>query len=161
MHEVGHTTFCFPTGTETIPDWFEHQIRGPSISFWFRNKFPFVALFFVAKSMSNKCCNNEDLSLKINLFINDYKCTCDGSFVGDILERRPDHSYLCDLQLQNLVRDWRLKPTLDEALLKNEWIHAEIKFESPMMKSVFTEFGIHVLKQKSCMKDIQFTNPSL
>ncbi|KEH29798.1 disease resistance protein RUN1 [Medicago truncatula] len=33
LHEAGCTKFSFPNGTEGIPDWFEHQSRGQSISF--------------------------------------------------------------------------------------------------------------------------------
>ncbi|KRH09333.1 hypothetical protein GLYMA_16G210600v4 [Glycine max] len=38
LHEAGQTEFLFPGAT--IPEWFNHQSRGPSSSFWFRNKFP-------------------------------------------------------------------------------------------------------------------------
>ena len=38
LHEAGKTDFIFPGGS--IPSWFDKQSRGPSISFWFRNKFP-------------------------------------------------------------------------------------------------------------------------
>ncbi|RHN52279.1 putative TIR domain, P-loop containing nucleoside triphosphate hydrolase [Medicago truncatula] len=34
LHESGCTHFRFPNTTERIPDWFEHQSRGETISFW-------------------------------------------------------------------------------------------------------------------------------
>jgi len=43
---------------------------------------------------------------------------------------------------------------MDKALLENSWNHAVVDFGLPFLKS-----GIHVLKEKSNMKDIQFTNP--
>lgn len=43
---------------------------------------------------------------------------------------------------------------MDKALLENKWNHAEVDFGFPFMNS-----GIHVLKEKSSMKDIRFTNP--
>jgi len=43
---------------------------------------------------------------------------------------------------------------MDKALLENKWNHTEIDFGLPFRKS-----GIHVWKEKSKMKDIQFANP--
>lgn len=43
---------------------------------------------------------------------------------------------------------------MDRALLENKWNHAEVNFGFPFMNS-----GIHVLKEKSSMKDIRFSNP--
>ncbi|RHN52473.1 hypothetical protein MtrunA17_Chr6g0480941 [Medicago truncatula] len=53
----------------------------------------------------------------------------------------------------------RFNSILHNALLKNEWIHVEITCRSLMMTTLVTDFGIHVLKQKSSMADIQFTDP--
>ncbi|XP_057446770.1 disease resistance protein Roq1-like isoform X2 [Lotus japonicus] len=46
LHESGSTLFRLP-GTATVPEWFEHQSKGPSISFWFRGKLPSIALFLI------------------------------------------------------------------------------------------------------------------
>jgi len=43
---------------------------------------------------------------------------------------------------------------MDKVLFENKWNHAEVYFGFPFMNC-----GIHVLKEKSNMKDIQFTNP--
>jgi hypothetical protein len=43
---------------------------------------------------------------------------------------------------------------MDKALSENLWNHAEVDFGLQCQKS-----GIHVLKDKSSMKDIRFTNP--
>lgn len=50
---------------ERIPEWFDHQSKGPSISFWFHNKFPDEVLCLVIgpmdtysgmfRPMVNKC----------------------------------------------------------------------------------------------------------
>jgi hypothetical protein len=45
---------------------------------------------------------------------------------------------------------------MDKALLENEWNHAEVDFGFPFMYS-----GIHVLKDKSSIKDFQLTNPEI
>ncbi|CAK8532256.1 unnamed protein product [Lathyrus sativus] len=47
LHENRRTHFCFPVGSERIPEWFEHQsIISMRIFFWFRNKIPSIVLFF-------------------------------------------------------------------------------------------------------------------
>ncbi|AES86894.1 transmembrane protein, putative [Medicago truncatula] len=47
MRPEKETKFCFPSSkTEMIPKWFEHQSKQPTISFWYRNDFPSIALFF-------------------------------------------------------------------------------------------------------------------
>jgi hypothetical protein len=42
----------------------------------------------------------------------------------------------------------------DKAFLENKWNHVEVDFGFPFMNS-----GVHVLKEKSSMNDIRFTNP--
>ncbi|XP_045817185.1 disease resistance protein Roq1-like [Trifolium pratense] len=153
LHEAGKTNFRM-TGKESIPEWLEHRSIGQSISFWFRNKLPAVVVFFVIKSMHKKHSLNEFLSLRPNFFINGYECQCGlshGSNIGVELE----NTYLYDLQLE----DMRFNSILHNALKKNEWIHVEIMCVSSKMISLLTEFGIHVLNQKSSMEDIQFKNP--
>ncbi|XP_027358503.1 TMV resistance protein N-like isoform X2 [Abrus precatorius] len=40
LHEAGNTQFYLPGAR--IPVWFGHHSKGPSISFWFHNKFPWL-----------------------------------------------------------------------------------------------------------------------
>ncbi|KAK2421743.1 disease resistance protein RUN1 [Trifolium repens] len=103
-----------------IPDWFQHQIRGSSISFWFRKQLPSI------------------------------RCI--------ILLIDPKPSFI------NFGA--RFKSKLDEALLKNEWIHAEVKIVKNMLYSVWNDevviqSGVHVIKHLTRMDDIQFTDSSL
>ncbi|CAJ2667217.1 unnamed protein product [Trifolium pratense] len=168
LREAGSPLFIVPAGNTRIPQWFEHKNRGSSSSFWFRNKFPSVTVLFVAKYM-NECPKNEDLSLRVSLFINGYKCTLDSHHVGCFLKIRPGHAYLFVLRLQSRVLHHKFNSTpdeylelnskLDEALLKNEWIHAEVMCESKMMKTLRIRSGIHVFKQKFSIHDIRFSNP--
>lgn len=157
MHEYGGTEFILPRSTK-IPEWFEHQSRGPSISFWFRNKCPSVALFVVCKSKRakyeaystrNKCYNNEPISVK--LIINGYKCKyCK-------LEIEQGQTYVFDLQLH----DMGLTLALNNGGIfsTNKWFHVEVKYEGSMVNSLRIKSGIHVLTHKSSMEDIQFTDP--
>ncbi|KAK2366013.1 disease resistance protein RPV1 [Trifolium repens] len=58
----------------------------------------------------------------------------------------------------------KFESKLDEAFLKNEWIHMELKLEnhsnfSKMMKPLSAKFGIHVMEYMNNLEDIKFTNP--
>lgn len=48
----------------------------------------------------------------------------------------------------------KINVNMDKALLENKWNHVEADLGIPCQKS-----GIHVLKEKSSMEDIRFTNP--
>jgi hypothetical protein len=54
---------------------------------------------------------------------------------------------------------------LDEALSKNEWIHAEVKIVNMLYSvwndEVVVQSGVHVIKHLTRMDDIQFTESSL
>lgn len=58
------------------------------------------------------------------------------------------HLHLFHLKMENF------NDNMDKALSENLWNHAEVDFGLQCQKS-----GIHVLKDKSSMKDIRFTNP--
>jgi len=58
------------------------------------------------------------------------------------------HLHLFHMKMENF------NDNMDKALLENSWNHAVVDFGLPFQKS-----GIHVLKEKSNMKDIRFTNP--
>ncbi|KAL5079381.1 hypothetical protein RYX36_007802 [Vicia faba] len=171
LHEGRTTHFCFPLGSERIPEWFEHRSIGPTrISFWFRNKIPSIALFFSTKWMYD---HNEKLQLRVNLFVNGgYKYTFSLKEFTEVSLLETNHIYLIYIDLEELVHRSenyeKLESKLKEALLKNEWIHMELKLESyskladdndEMRKSLHTKFGIHVFKEENNLEDIEFTNP--
>jgi len=170
--------FCFPSSrTDTIPKWFEHQSKQPTISFWYRNHFPSIALFFSTKWMHNKDSNSIDTKFRGNLFINGHTCTFVGNenpFDPSVKKKNhfnpgivPDHTYLYDLNLAMRVsKSCRriLKSKLVKDILKTEWIHAEIRLEfksneNEVMKSLSTLVGIHMFKKENNMEDIKFTDP--
>lgn len=156
LHEAGSTDFRW-AGTERIPEWFEHQSKGPSITFWFREKFPSMAIFFATKSINNKLPDSHFLSLRVNgvAWALDHRWNRTNKYHPTLIEVKPDHTYLLDMQLQ----DKELNYNLDEALSKDEWIRVEVRCDGSMMKSLLTNCGIHVFKQKSSMNDIRFTDP--
>ncbi|XP_050917185.1 TMV resistance protein N isoform X4 [Lathyrus oleraceus] len=158
VHEYGGTEFILPS--TSIPEWFEHRSRGPSISFWFRNKRPSVALFVVCKSKRNKyesystrnkCYNNELISLKVKLFINGYK------YRYCKLEVKQGHTHVYDLQLHDM--GLRFAPDNDGVLSPTEWFQVEVRYVGSMVNSLRIKSGIHVFTHKSSMEDIQFNDP--
>jgi hypothetical protein len=143
-------------GTARIPEWFEHQSQGPSISFWFRNEIPSISLFVVNKLMDD---NNSLqyqfhwLNLRVVMFVNGDQYFLDNERNGAYRIIEKDHTYLYDLHLQDMK--------MDKSLLENEWNHVEVRYENEMMIPVLIESGIHVFKHEGSMEDVQFTNPSL
>ncbi|XP_061337739.1 disease resistance protein Roq1-like [Gastrolobium bilobum] len=137
IHEAGNTMFVL--GAARIPKWFNHHSKGPSISFWFRNKFPAIALCLVMDNVSN------DFTPVV--IIN-----------GDIYDNnnmvQMDQTYLYDMQ--------KKKPNHNRVPLENEWNHVEVTCEfwkKNQKIPILKESGIHVFKQKTKMVVVRFTNP--
>jgi len=91
-------------------------------------------------------------SIRVHLIINENVYNC-----GIGLE--PRHTYLFPFNVQNwyLEEYHKFKSMLDDALLKNEWIHAEVRF-CDWGKECVVESGIHVIKHLTNMDDFQFTD---
>ncbi|AES76259.2 disease resistance protein (TIR-NBS-LRR class) [Medicago truncatula] len=68
LHEARCTYFYFPNGTEGIPDWFEHQSRGDTISFWFRKEIPSMTYICIPTEG-----NNWSAVTRVNCFVNEYE----------------------------------------------------------------------------------------
>nr|AKQ06244.1 disease resistance protein [Caragana korshinskii] len=136
LHEAGNTRFCLPH-TE-IPEWFDHQCkRESSISFWFRNEFPAIALCFVYPLRSK----HPFLWVIVN--------GCRVSKWDD--ENKYHNGPLKAFHLQLFHKTF--VDQLDKKLLKNKWNHVKVKsgFGCEII-------GVHVLKEKSGNKDILFSN---
>ncbi|RHN52396.1 putative P-loop containing nucleoside triphosphate hydrolase, leucine-rich repeat domain, L [Medicago truncatula] len=150
LHESGSIECCFPSIlNERIPEWFEHQTN-KSISFSFRNNLPSLVFLFSSKLVSDMY-----PSIRVYLIIND---NVYNSRIGLV----PGHTYLFPFKVQDwyLEEYQKLKSMLDEALLKNEWIHAEVRF-CDWGKEYVVESGIHVIKHLTNMDDFQFTDSLL
>ncbi|XP_039682548.1 disease resistance-like protein CSA1 [Medicago truncatula] len=162
LHEAG-CNIRFPNFSDGIPDWFEHQSRGDTISFWFCKKIPSIISIILFPGCT--CIPEADL------FVNGYKCFLSGSsFCGfslvDILES--EHSFLFDVKLEEQIKHLNLISEMDKALLKNEWIHVELNFvKNVWNKSICVteklssaQMGIHVRKEKSnAEENVIFTDP--
>ncbi|AES76653.2 disease resistance protein (TIR-NBS-LRR class) [Medicago truncatula] len=164
LHEAGGTEFYFPNGTDGIPNWFEHQIRGQStITFWFRKKIPSITYILLSPE--------HWLGYpKVNIFVNGYEIEIDITLKFGI----SDHTLLFDLKLEEhnkrLRRIYGIKyeSEMDKALLENEWIRVELELKSfnlseeeknEMLRSA--QMGIHVLKEKNNAEEenVIFTDP--
>ncbi|CAK8532255.1 unnamed protein product [Lathyrus sativus] len=128
LHEAGCTEICLPTGTEGVPGWFKHQKSGKTTFFWFCKEIPSISCIILVQS--------EIIKLTVNLFVNDYKYTLSDEvlFLPYLLKMRSNHTYLFDLKLEESIKCYnRIFGTLvcemDEALLKNKWIHVELMLE--------------------------------
>lgn len=133
--------FCFAAGNERIPEWFENQTRELSISFWFRNTLASIVFFFSSKKMNDSGLLKKDLVLRVYLLIDDDIYTLVDSELGKRFMIRSDHTYIFSLDMQYWLESQctqyctpkvhqELKSLLDDKLLKNEWIHAQGKFEN-------------------------------
>jgi hypothetical protein len=141
--------FCLPGSR--IPDWFEHCSSGESISFWFRNKFPAIALCLVSDSVFWTS------PIHPIVIINGIKSELAYQPVSIILGWvETHHTYIFDLQKITF------KDNFDETLLENEWNHVEIMYKDRYNQwvPIEIEIGIHVYKQRNRMEDIRFTDPT-
>ncbi|KAK2421656.1 TMV resistance protein N [Trifolium repens] len=149
LHEGGGTTFCLP-GTELIPEWFEYDCnRELSISFWFRKNLPSIALFFTTTAELRRVVHPFYMSF-LKLIINGCEYSLYNSLYSFYIQ--PDHTYLFDLKLHEVVK-------LDEVILKHEWNSVKLTYDDSRMKSLLRECRLHIFKQESSTEDFQFTNP--
>ena len=152
-----------PNGTEgiRIPDWFEHQSRGHSISFWFCKKIPSITSIIILPDDQN--------SIEIDLSVNGYKCTLPELEFNYLFG---EHTYLFDMNLEENIEHCKIfhginfESEMDKALLKNEWIYVEFKLHflswisENVIERLSTEMGIHVWKEKNnTYEDVISTNP--
>ncbi|XP_027925185.1 TMV resistance protein N-like isoform X1 [Vigna unguiculata] len=141
LHEDGKTEFYLPG--ERVPEWFDHKSNGPSISLWFRNRFPDKVVCLVIGAV------NDSGMFRPMVVINGNK-----SFVGSgYFMMGMDHTYIFDLKTMEFEDDLYGVP------LENEWNHAEVKYIGLEETSILKESGIHVFKQESGMEDIWFSDP--
>ena len=141
-----------PNGRERIPCWFEHQIRGNTIAFWFRKKIPSVT-FIILSGLGTET--------DFRLFVNDFNlfpatCICDKYAV-----LASEHAFLLNLELnRHIFENFENKPELKIKLKKNEWNHVELNWGKQDFSDFSVQMGIHLLKEKSnTEEDVTFTNP--
>ncbi|XP_027941564.1 TMV resistance protein N-like isoform X1 [Vigna unguiculata] len=155
LHEAGNTMFWL-SGAK-FPEWFDHHGRGPSCSFWVGNKFPSIALCI---AIGQTHIEQVEIVGPI-MIINGIECSFDEE-EDPYLYMLPHHTHIFDLQ-HIVFSDY-----LDRYVSENEWNHVEITYsveqrfnkkDKHAVTPISIENGIYVLKQRSSMEDIQFTDP--
>ncbi|KAL2967644.1 hypothetical protein AAZX31_16G187000 [Glycine max] len=145
LHEAGQTRiYWFPGGS--IPEWFDHQSRGPSSSFWFRNKFPHDVLCLLLARAEDE---GAYYIPKPTVFINGklHKVPSRGTRLRKV---KLDYTYLFNLKSARYgVAD------LSEVALEKEWNHVEITYAGRIGTSLVKAIGIHVFGQD----DIRYDDP--
>ncbi|KAL2966393.1 hypothetical protein AAZX31_16G114600 [Glycine max] len=146
LHEAGETMFQFPGAT--IPEWFNHQSREPSISFWFRNEFPdnVLCLLLARVEYTYKCIS------KLTVFINGKRHKIASGWedwMTTEVRKAKLNTYLFDLKSSFRLGD------LSEVGLEKEWNHVEITYAGLIETSLVKATGIHVFRQD----DIRYDDP--
>ncbi|RDX98506.1 Disease resistance-like protein CSA1, partial [Mucuna pruriens] len=151
LHEAGNKRFCLP-GTR-IPEWFEHCSRGQSISFWFRNKFPVISLCLVGLM------HKHPIGFKPVVSINGSKMK--SGFQTKLFNL--EFPVLTDHILTFGEEQIKFEDNVDEVLSEKEWNHVVVSIDIDCKWNPTEEFvvrtGLHVIKPKSSMNDIRFTDP--
>ncbi|QCD94663.1 internalin A [Vigna unguiculata] len=152
LHEARETDFIFPGGS--IPRWFDKQSRGPSISFWFRNKFPakVVCLLILSLQQPEYAELVKPMVLINGLLGGSYDYSYYLKREEGIVEL--DHVYLFDLRVLPFQDD------LMEMPLEEEWKHVEVTYQGMFDTSLIKGMGIHVVKtERRSMEDIRYDYP--
>ncbi|KAL5173145.1 TMV resistance protein N [Glycine soja] len=150
LHEAGQTVFLFPGAT--IPEWFNHQSRGPSISFWFRNEFPDNVLCLLLARVE---CIDPDYIPVLEMFINgkhheiEFRLPWGEGGYHEVRKAQLNYTYLVDLKTPFELDD------LSEVALEKEWNHVEITYAGVIKTSLVKATGIHVFRQD----DIRYDDP--
>uniref|UniRef100_A0A0R0FTG2 TIR domain-containing protein n=4 Tax=Glycine max TaxID=3847 RepID=A0A0R0FTG2_SOYBN len=189
LHEAGGIEFVFP-GT-SIPEWFDQQSSGHSISFWFRNKFPAKLLcLHIAPSTGSFIRYPE-------VFINGKFQEFESHETDDTESMLGlDHTHIFDLQ----AYAFKNNNQFEEVAWEKEWNHVEVTYQSvlddeeeeseegvlddeeeeseegvlddeeeereegvlELESSVIKAIGIHIVREEGSMEeDIRFDDPYL
>ncbi|KAL2967712.1 hypothetical protein AAZX31_16G190100 [Glycine max] len=118
LHEAGGIEFVFP-GT-SIPEWFDQQSSGHSISFWFRNKFP-------AKLLCLHIAPSTGFFIRYpDVFINGKFQEFESHETDDTESMLGlDHTHIFDLQAYDLKNNNLFKKVAWE----KEWNHVEVTYQ--------------------------------
>jgi hypothetical protein len=147
-----------PTGTEGIPDWFEHHVNGyNTISFWLCKKIPSITcIILIPESAVIK---------NFNLFVNGFEYIGSGylfNYHGTVLPS--GHAFLFDMNLDDHIDEsFGNKLELYDAVKDNEWNHVELKWITEKDYQVSAQMGIHVSWEGDDCSDTEgdviFTDP--
>ncbi|KAK7251890.1 hypothetical protein RIF29_35487 [Crotalaria pallida] len=155
LHEGGGTDFSLP-GLR-IPEWFDHCTEGPSLSFWFRNKFPRMALAVVGVLDKQGSFPISRFDFLINGI---QKLHCHFTAQSKLVTY---HIFLSDVQLKSYNGEF------ESVYVEDGWNHVEVLYGGPskrdfpntcrVKKGIIKWMGVNVFKRQTSTKDVRFTNP--
>ncbi|KAJ7975398.1 Disease resistance protein [Quillaja saponaria] len=128
-----------------IPDWFDHRVKGGSLSFWVCGNFPVITVCSVFGGQEELW-----LDFQFNLFINGRRVYVFRNTYGVKLEH---FTWLHDLRTDMSSKQWRDLDTY----LHHDWNQVELSFA--LSKGTVNWCGVHAYKQETDMKNVLFTNP--
>ncbi|KAL8105978.1 disease resistance protein RPV1-like isoform X2 [Apium graveolens] len=128
-----------------IPDWFDHRVKGGSLSFWFSGNFPVISVCSVFGGQEELW-----LDFQLNLFINGLRVYV---YRNNYTVKLEHFTWLHDLRTEMSSKQWRDLDTY----LHHDWNHVELTFE--LSKGTVNWCGVHAYKQDTDMENIVFTNP--
>lgn len=128
-----------------IPDWFDHRVKGGSLSFWFSENFPVISICSVFGGQEELW-----LDFQLNLFINGRRVYV---YRNNYTVKLEHFTWLHDLRTEMSLKQWRDLDTYTH----HDWNHGELTFE--LSKGTVNWCGVHAYKQETDMKNIVFTNP--
>ncbi|XP_061353640.1 TMV resistance protein N-like [Gastrolobium bilobum] len=149
--EGGDKTFILPG--KKIPEWFEHRSREPTISFWFRNKFPALSLCIITRKNNKqlKDVYSAPFGFHHELIINGNR---------EFPLNQGYYSWISEVDDHIVIFDINLEDNVDLVVLENSWNHVVFSIDIPERKpmDIWTlQTGLHVFKKRNNMKDILFT----
>ncbi|KAI4357457.1 hypothetical protein L6164_001405 [Bauhinia variegata] len=171
LHEGGGTDFIFPGSR--IPTWFHHCCKGLSLSFWFRKRFPLVALclgygayswaapgFYSwtaseadSRTVSEAYSRGDAGLFIIQMHVNSHKIK--SKFLLNSGDRSAEHVYLFDLQ--NAFPSLQPDGEAMQEYIKDGWNHVEFQFQGFVSMPVWT--GVYVYKHNHDTADVRFIDP--
>ncbi|XP_028770173.1 inactive disease resistance protein RPS4-like [Neltuma alba] len=141
LSKVFRAHLCVPGGS--IPEWFDHYSKGPSISFWFRDHFPSLCICAIVQPMGNNCW------VQTEVFKNDevaYKCNLWQMTRG--------------YDVEHIIMHYMWNFGINEEFDEHQWNHVKICSQSEYGDAV-KERGIYVIRDEwTNMENIRFTDPS-
>jgi len=129
----------------------DKECRGPSISFWFRDKFPAKVLCLLIAPVLDVTTIQ---LLRPVLLIN-----------GKLQENTFDHKHVGMLELDHMqLFDLHVLPFREDLIKmasEKEWKHVEITYQGLFDTSLIKAMGIHVVKsERRGMEDIRYDDPN-
>ncbi|KAI9128652.1 hypothetical protein K1719_000135 [Acacia pycnantha] len=135
--------FCVPGGS--IPEWFDHCSKGPSISFWFIDQY-FPTNLIMCAIVEAK---GDYVKVKREVFINEEAFIDRNTNVT--VGYNEDH-IIVDCIIDIYV--------MEKSYAQGQWKHAKICLSLESKDAIVKESGIYVVRdERTNMKNIRFTDP--